>query len=833
MPSVVRHLRRVGRAARAEVGAFWRSRPVDADLVLYESFAGNGAAGNPEAIWRELLAADDQQHLRHVWALDAAALRTVGPVLRRARGTTVVLRGSNAYQRALATAGTLVNNATFPPSFSRRPEQRYLNTWHGTPLKRMGFDEPDGATASANTVRNLLAATHLLSQSPWMTETMYRRAYRLGGLATAEVLEVGYPRVDRQTGVDDARLRRHLRDSGVRIGTEPIVLYAPTWRGDRFADPEDRSAPMADLVDDVEAALRRRGIAATVLVKPHQVVARAARREPRLDGRLVPEDVPVNVLLGGAAVLVSDYSSIIVDWLATGKPVVLEADPDHGYEDTRGLYLSDGWPGPRCTTAAETAEAVAQALDGGIPTAHRDAYAAMRARLVPDDDGHAARRVVDVLFRDGVPDRGRVRTLTGDGRPSVLLHLGALRSNGITTAAVNLLPLLVDAGLDVTVTYDQAVRGAGVVNRARIDPRVRQLQRVGGMNGSKALHLGRRVAEHRAQARAHTDSPRLRGLWDEEWRRCFGGAHFDAVVDFSGYSPFWAELLLHAPGPVRRSIWLHNEMAAEVDREVDGKPRMRRSLRFVFGLYPQYDRAVSVSETLAVHNARSLAEYGSATHVAVPNAVAADRVRAAATAPVPPSPWRASLVDRVDGTTWFVAVGRLSPEKNHARLLRAFAVVHGEAPRTRLLVVGGGFLLPTLRALAVDLGIADVVVFTDAVDDAAPLVAAADCLVVSSDHEGQPMVILEAAALGKPVVTTAFASVADALPGGGAHVVPVTDAGLVSGMRAFLDGRVAAPTVDVVAYDADVVQTFIRTVLPGRTEGRRPALPGTGGQEAA
>lgn len=814
-------VRRMQGAVRAEIDAYWRSRPVDPDVVLYESFAGNGASCNPEAIWRELLAADDLHHLRHVWALDAGAIRSNGPALRRSPRTKVVLRDSSEYLRYLATAGTLINNATFPASFSRRSGQRYLNTWHGTPLKRMGFDEPDGATASANTIRNFLQATHLLSQSEWMTEQMYKRAYRLGAIATADVLEVGYPRVDRQLGQDSARLRRWLRDAGVQVGTEPIVLYAPTWRGDRFTAPEDRSAEMALLVDHVEAFLRRRGIAGTILVKPHQVVAKYARAEPRLTGRLVPEDVPVNLMLGEAAVLVSDYSSIVVDWLATGKPVVFAADADHEYESTRGLYLSAGWPGPRCTTATEVAGAVADALRSGVADADHDAYTEMQHRLVPFDDGHAAQRVVDVLFRDQAPVRGSIRSLRSDERPTLLIHVGTLRSNGITSAAVNVLPRLVDAGIDVTVTYNQTSRGPGVVNRRRLDPRIRQLQRVGGMNGSKLLHLHRRVTERRASTWAHATSPGLRGLWDAEWRRCFGDAHFDAVVDFSGYSPFWAELLLHAPDPVRRSIWLHNDMRAEFDREVDGKPTMRRSLRFVAGLYPQYDRAVSVSPTLAAHNKQALQGIAPATYVAVSNVIDADRIRAMAEAPIEASPWRTSLVDRADGSIWFVTVGRLSPEKNHARLLRAFAIVHAEQPETRLLIVGGGFLLPSLRELADSLAVSDAVVFTDVTENPFPLVAAADCLVVSSDHEGQPMVILEAAVLGKPIVTTGFISVTDALPDGGAHVTALSDDSLADGLRAFIRGTVASTSLDATAYNEAATAAFVRTVLPGRPEDHR------------
>ena len=804
--SVVRLVGRIRRALRAEWLAFWRSRPVEEFVVLYESFAGNGATCNPEALYRTLLAAPDQLHLQHVWALDRHAMRTVGPALRRQPRTRVVRRNSLAYLRDLATAGTLINNATFPPSFARRDGQRFLDTWHGTPLKRMGFDEPDGAHVAANTLRNFLNATHLLSQSPTMTEQMYRGSYRLDGVFTGEVLEVGYPRCDRLLvgGAEDAAVRADLRRAGVRIGDERIVLYAPTWRGATFSAPEDRSAEMADVVAALQARVDAAGLDATVLVRAHQAVVSAARHEPRLRHRLVPNEIPTNVVLGMAAVLVSDYSSIIVDWLVTERPVVLTVDDD--YEATRGVDVADDWPGPRCTTTEEAADAVVGALVDGIPAAHVAAYRAMRERLVPDEDGLAAERVIDVLFRGDT--RRSTRRLPGDGRTSMLVHLGGMRSNGITSAAVNLLPHLVDAGIDVTVTFPWSDRWANRVNRARIDPRVRQLQRVGGMNGSKRDHLRRRRADRQGAVFAHRTVPALRRLWDDEWRRCFGTARFDAVVDFSAYAPFWAELLLHAPEPAIRSVWLHNDMAAEVDRTVGGRARMRRSLSTMIGLYPQFDRAVSVSPSLARHNAARLATIAPARYTAARNLIDPVAIRdlARGESPVP--------MPRGDGTVWLACVGRLSPEKNHERLLRAFALVARDRPSARLRVVGGGDLRARLEHRARRLGIGDVVVFTGAVPNPFPLMAAAHALVVSSDHEGQPMVILEAAVLGVPVVATDFASVGDALPDGQVHVVARTDEALAAGMRDAIDGRVRAASFDPDRYDREATAEFLRATLP-------------------
>lgn len=826
--------RRTMNGLRAEWYAMGRRRPVDPNLVLFESFAGNGATCNPEALFRAMLAAPDLRDRVAVWALDAVSAGAVRAEFRGNPRVRVVERGSLPYWTVLATAGILINNATFPPEFDRRPEQVYLNTWHGTPLKRMGFDEPDGGFASANTIRNFLQATHLLSQNRYMTDRMYRQAYKLDGFAPGALIEAGYPRNDHlfRTGAEAAATRSRLGVTGLPDGGG-VVLYAPTWRGERFTAPTDHTDEIARVAAAVQEALVASGSSARVFVKPHQAVLELARAQPALQPMLVPEDIPTNRLLAVTDVLISDYSSIAIDFLATGRPIVFAGLDGEDYAATRGLYVEpDTFPGRRCTTLDALAAEVARAARDGIDPEYAERYRTMAAEMVGLDDGQASERVLDVVFRGRTDGPGApTRLNVPPHRPSILIHLGGMRANGITSAAVNLLPALVDAGVDVSVTFPRSDTAVARASRARVDPRVRQLPRLGGMNGSKFVHLQRRLADRRSDPFRHHQDRNLSAAYDAEWHRCFGDAHFDAVVDFSGYSPFWAALMLHAPKPVVRSIWMHNDMAAEVERLVGGKPRMRRSLRAVIGMYDQYDRIVAVSESLRDHNAAGLAHVASGPFLAARNlvderpilagaAVAPETVlreRFEARQPDPPEPWeRPVWLDELadDALTWFACVGRLSPEKNHARLIAAFATVHRDRPDTRLLIVGDGYLRPSLEEQAERLGIADAVVFTRAVVNPFAFVAAADCVVVSSDHEGQPMVILEAAVLHRAIVATRFASAAHALPGDAVHLVERSVEGVADGMRAFLRGEVPAASLDVPAYDAEALGEFLRATLP-------------------
>lgn len=101
-----------------------------------------------------------------------------------------------------------------------------------------------------------------------------------------------------------------------------------------------------------------------------------------------------------------------------------------------------------------------------------------------------------------------------------------------------------------------------------------------------------------------------------------------------------------------------------------------------------------------------------------------------------------------------LAVGRLSPAKAYDHLLRAFAEVSRRAPGTGLVIVGQGPLQEELAKQAADLGIGDAVHLPGFRENPLPYMVRCDVFVLSSRREGLPNVLIEAGALGVPVVST-------------------------------------------------------------------------------
>jgi glycosyltransferase involved in cell wall biosynthesis len=123
-----------------------------------------------------------------------------------------------------------------------------------------------------------------------------------------------------------------------------------------------------------------------------------------------------------------------------------------------------------------------------------------------------------------------------------------------------------------------------------------------------------------------------------------------------------------------------------------------------------------------------------------------------------------------------VAVASHRDVKNYPNLLRAVAVARAGGAQLRLVAVGTGPDLERHRAMARELGLADVVTFDVPRPDGLAVIAAADLLVVASDFEGQPLVVSEALALGRPVVATAVGRVPELVTPSVGRVVPPDDA---------------------------------------------------------
>lgn len=383
--------------------------PVDEKLVFFESFGGRSFSCSPRAIYLEMLKQPRFSGYRFVWSFKDSQRTEEGatePLLANGR-TAVVQRGSEEYFKALASAKVLVLNTRLPEYVTPKPSQVFVQCWHGTPLKRLGYDVEIETTNALNTTQELADRfgldakkwTYLLSPSPYTSKHL-ADAFGLPEERRAGVIiEEGYPRNDEiarahadASGARQAQLREEL---GIAPGKK-VLLYAPTWRDDSY---QAGVGYTFDYLIDFDLLRRELGEEWVVLFRPHYYIANhfdfSAYEGFVIDVAQWPN---INELYIAADVLVTDYSSVMFDYAILRRPIALFVPDYEKYaNDIRGFYFDlSEIPGPHCR---ETGELVATLKDlDGYWEKYRDAYDAYVERFCPRDDGHAAERVIDRVW---------------------------------------------------------------------------------------------------------------------------------------------------------------------------------------------------------------------------------------------------------------------------------------------------------------------------------------------------------------------------------------------------------------------------------------------------
>ena len=755
---------------------------IHSKTVFFESFDGTSQTCHPLAIFEYLVNHTDYKNFRFVWAFRGEApTGYTWEKYSHNKNVQWVKHGTHAYYKKLASSKYLVSNSTFPHQFTKNANQVYLNTWHGTPIKRMGYDIPLGVPSTRNVIRNLMSADFVLSSSNFMTQEIWKRAFKLEGLFRGKILETGSPRLDAQIlEEDDLEQLRSIH--GIEAGDDrKVVLYAPTWRGTSPTNILDSSQSLVTNYQSLVELLDPHKY--VVLLKVHQLALRGIKREKLSQIRLVDNSIPTNRLLPIVAHLVTDESSIVFDQLVHDRPIHFFFNED-ALNDERGLYFQkDSLPG----TINSDVKSVADAIRS---SEHSDQFVDIRRswrdKFLPHESGTATRQVVDAVFKNNFDSVQKIESCLDSDKKKILIHVGSLIANGITTAAINVANQLAADGHDVSILYPYSKNENQVAKVYGFDPSVRHFPRVGTI----ALPLSsrrsyRRYLSEGGRKAKKINLQRIQAIFSREWTRCFGNAEFDTILAFDGYSVFWAELLLAAKSS-KKFIWMHNDLMLDSRRTINGVMPHYKNLSSLFSLYDDFDKVVSVSPKLTEINKHKMSQYADESKfTTVQNFINFEEVLRES------REYRDFKPD--SSNINFVTVGRLSPEKNQARMIRAMKQVVSKFENVHLYIVGDGPLFNSLDALISNLNLKSNIHLLGYHRNPHALVAKCDYFLFSSIYEGQGLAVIEAMVLGKPIVTTRYNVVESVVGNDDGIITENSDDALAQGMLRMIDSQHPGP----------------------------------------
>ena len=763
--------------------------PVNEKIILFESFWGRKIGCNPYALYREVVRDERFDAFKIVWVKNSGVNVPID-VAENERVTFVEYQ-TTEYAKSLLSAKYLISNSTFPAYYVRKQEQEYINLWHGIPIKHMGLDSDPKISAAANTQRNFLQATQILLSSDYAIHKTVV-PYGADKLTKQKAEVVGSPRIDLTLRSDYQDVRKSL---GVEDGKK-IILYAPTWRG-RVSKVSSDVQQQLEAIHEIQAEF---GDEYHLLLSIHNYTRSKLEYMPE-GVTLVPDEIDINILLAGVDLLISDYSSIFVDFLVLDRPVVLFVPDREEYEKERGLYVSlDDLP----VAIAKTIDSLARAVQDRKCPSEFPSYSEVMKRLLPMEDGRSGRRTLEKIWM-----RNEQILVRPNKKKKIFIHPGTFIPNGITTSFLNLVSNFDYEKYDVFVMVDTWTIGKDPARQRcfnSLDPRCQLILR----RPKFLLSKEEREAYQLFSEGQDSDPKVLRVIesaFSREAKRILGDSQFDVVIDFSGYSHFWSLIVANIPAS-KHMIYQHNDLYLEATNADEHRSKYNRQLQQVFSCYQFFDELVSVSKEVGAENTKNLAQFypSHAKTTVVRNSLALSKIKQKAASPLAFLCPEFSMVESDESLIKFITVGRLSPEKNQSRLLQAFSIATAKGLNAVLFIVGDGPLNGTLKAECEVLGIEDRVLFIGWVANPYPLISAADALVLSSDYEGQPMTLLEALSLGTPCIGTSIPGIKSVLGNGVGVLSEPNEVSLADAMLRFS----SSPELQVVDFDGE---TYVKQVM--------------------
>lgn len=791
----------------------YHSTSIKPHQILYQVRDGKSITDSPYAIFLGLNAHETFSNYQHIWVVDHPdTLVFYQEKFKVFQNVSFVIKESNEYLKALTESKFLINNATFPAYFTKKPEQVYINTWHGTPLKHMGFDVKNNLKGSQNTMKNFLASDYMISPNAHTTN-IFKHAFKLDGLYSGEILEIGYPRIDLTINTTANEAREYLAEH-LNLKKNPIILYCPTWRGKNVNDPENS---LLNIFEEIK--LLNQKLPHQVLVKVHPFVYSKAKEMPELKPYLVPDFLDTNQLMPAVDLMITDYSSIFFDFLVTDKPIVFYVPDLDKYQNERGVYIDlCALPGPVADNIQDVITLVSNESYKDVDV--QEKYAKFKHNFVNYENGSVTERLIESVFLNQQDTSSK--NASHHQKEKILLYPGGMKHNGITTSVINLLANINYDKYDVTVFTNNTNNVEQLNNLQSLNDNVRIVLRRGPMIATfKELYQNEFVRQ-RGIYKSFEKRLYPKALFEREFRKIFGDSQFDYAIDYSGYAMFWSNLVL-ASDAKKKYILLHSDIKSDMERTVKGKRPHYQNLKGVISLYPYFDKLVSVSEATKKLNQSNFGGLKLKNrHIASRNTINIEKINQLVDddsdlfekngTPVLPTLTEHGMeaIEFSQDDFKIVSVGRLSPEKGFDLLIKAVAELAPKYPQLKLYILGDGPLKGTLKSLVEQLGIQNHVYFLGQRRNPFFIVKRADVFALTSHYEGQSMVILEALTVGTHVLASDIIAnryvLEDEKYG---MLVEKNEVDIAKGLEQFINGtNKDYAKFDAVAYNEETIQEF-------------------------
>lgn len=365
-------------------------KPYDKPTVVFESFGGRQISDSPYAIYLKL---KDRPDINCIWSIEKNQQEYC-----KNNNIPYAIRRTLKWVIHLQKARIWVINTRLPKWVKKPSYVHYIQTWHGTPLKKLGLDIKEVTMPNTNTEmyhQNFVNETHrwdaLLSANNYSTN-IFRKAFDYHN----KILEVGYPRNDKLINTDKDTVRTIKQRLGIPENKK-VVLYAPTYRDNSFVN---KGEYLFKMPFSIERLLKKLGKDTILVLRMHYLIVSQLNLD-KYDGQVMDfskyHDISDLYLISD--LLITDYSSVFFDFAYLKKPILFFPYDYSEYKDElRGFYLNyeKDLPGEIAWTQEELIRKADECLDFDYE-AYNEKYKRFYTEFCPIHDGKSTDKIITYI----------------------------------------------------------------------------------------------------------------------------------------------------------------------------------------------------------------------------------------------------------------------------------------------------------------------------------------------------------------------------------------------------------------------------------------------------
>nr|WP_196001940.1 CDP-glycerol glycerophosphotransferase family protein [Clostridium sp. 1001271B_151109_B4] len=375
---------------------FYKYIPVDERTIMFIAYHGRGYLCNPKYLHKYMINDSKYSDYKFIWAVKKVDNVNIS-------NAKVIKYNGLIYYYYLARSKYWIINCKMPKHVLKKEEQIYLQTWHGTPLKRLAHDIEIGEGASFYRTKvskremtnsydsDVRKYDYFISPNKFSTEK-FKSAFKVNENI---ILESGYPRNDFLSNIKEDEINRLKIKYNIPLDKK-VILYAPTWRDNSY----NMKGYVFELNVDFNLWKKDLGKEYVVIFKPHYLIVNKESNES-LEGflYLINQDEDINELYVISDILVTDYSSVFFDYAILERPIYFYMYDLKEYEENlRGFYLNiyKDLPGKIITEEKQLLEMLKQ----------NELYVESNKQIIKDfnkiynnlQDGQCSKRVIESII---------------------------------------------------------------------------------------------------------------------------------------------------------------------------------------------------------------------------------------------------------------------------------------------------------------------------------------------------------------------------------------------------------------------------------------------------